>query len=168
MTDYLKTAIVQPDYPDSRDWIYRPSLTNLRRTLEPPENLIILNQRSEGACTGFALAAAINLLINRSNGNTTASARMLYEMAKRHDEWEGEDYSGSSLRGAIQGWKSMGVCEDHLWQYFVNPARRGDLTVDRAKNARNCTPGAYYRLRPVISDYHAALCRWHVTDPSLW
>ena len=99
MPDYLKTAIVQPDYPDSRDWIYRPALTNLKRTLDPPKNLKILNQRGEGACTGFALAAAINLLINRSNGDTMASARMLYEMAKRHDEWEGEDYSGSSLRG---------------------------------------------------------------------
>ena len=157
MTDYLKTANVQPDYPDSRDWIYRPSLTNLKRTLDPPENLIILNQRSEGACTGFAIAAAINLLIARSNGDTTASARMLYEMAKRHDEWEGENYSGSSLRGAIHGWKNMGVCEDKVWPYFVNPARRGDLTVERAINARNCTLGAYYRLRPVISDYHAAL-----------
>jgi len=155
--DYLKTAIVQPDYPDSRDWIYRPALTNLKRTFDPPKNLKILNQRSEGACTGFALAAAINLLTSRSNGDTMASARMLYEMAKRHDEWEGEDYSGSSLRGAILGWKNMGVCEDDRWQFFVNPARRGDLTVDRAKNARNCTPGAYYRLRPVISDYHAAL-----------
>jgi Papain family cysteine protease len=155
--DYLKTAIVQPDYPDSRDWIYRPALTNLKSTLEAPKNLKILNQHSEGACTGFALASAINLLISRSNGDTRVSARMLYEMAKRHDEWEGEAYSGSSLRGAIHGWKYMGVCEETEWEYYTNPAKRGDLTVERAQNARRCTLGAYYRLRPVISDYHAAL-----------
>ena len=28
---------------------------------------------------------------------------MLYEMAKKYDEWEGEDYVGSSARGAIKG-----------------------------------------------------------------
>jgi pimeloyl-ACP methyl ester carboxylesterase len=31
------------------------------------------------------------------------------------------------------------------------------LTIERAKAARSCTLGAYYRLRPEICDYHAAL-----------
>ena len=36
-------------------------------------------------------------------------------------------------------------------------ASAGELTVARAKAARSCTVGAYYRLRPEINDYHAAL-----------
>ena len=38
------------------------------------------------------------------------SPRMLYEMARRYDEWPGEEYSGSSARGAMKGWHKHGVC----------------------------------------------------------
>jgi hypothetical protein len=93
----------------------------------------------------------------RAGRDIYVSARMLYEMAKRHDEWHGEGYSGSSLRGAIHGWKFMGVCSEKEWKYYTNPSRRGNLTVKKAKDARNNTLGTYYRLRPVISDYHSAL-----------
>ena len=31
------------------------------------------------------------------------------------------------------------------------------MTIDRARNARGNTLGAYYRLRPVVTDYHAAI-----------
>jgi len=152
-TKWKKNA--SPDVPDLRDWMYEPSLIRLEKALPPPRDQKILNQYGEGACTGFALAAAINLLYSRAGEAIQVSARMLYEMAKRHDEWPGEDYDGSSLRGAIKGWSNMGVCADELWRYRVT--RKGDLTVRRAKEARSHTLGAYYRLRPRISDYHTAL-----------
>ncbi len=53
---------------------------------------------------------------------------MLYEMAKRHDEWPGHVYSGSSCRGAIRGWKNMGVCGEKDWPYGQEDV--GELTVD--------------------------------------
>lgn len=145
------------DIPDQRDWIYRPSLAIVPPKLAPVADLHILNQHSEGACTGFALAAAINMMNRKAGMDARVSPRMLYEMAKRHDEWQGEDYAGSSLRGAIHGWKHMGVCTEDKWPYFVNPARRGDLTLERARDARKNTLGAYYRLRPEIAEYHAAI-----------
>ena len=37
---------------------------------------------------------------------------MLYEMAKRNDEWAGSAYEGSSIRGAIKGFYRNGVCTD--------------------------------------------------------
>ena len=80
---------VAPDLPDIRDWPYQPALVNLERHLDPPRNLHILDQKSEGACTGFGLAAVINYLNQqRQEFDLRVSARMLYEMAKRHDEWE--------------------------------------------------------------------------------
>ena len=148
---------VQADYPDQRDWIYRPPLIELPERLASPENLHILNQRQEGACTGMALAAAVNILKRGIDDAGRASERMLYDMARRHDEWAGEGYEGSSLRGAIHGFKQMGVCSRGSWPFKTNPAHQGDLTIDRAKEARSTTLGAYYRLRPVVSDYHAAL-----------
>jgi len=144
-----------PDMPDIRDRIYEPALIKLLSEISPPEDLHILDQGYEGACTGFAIAAVINRLLQTSGRDLRVSPRMLYEMAKRSDEWPGEEYDGSSLRGAIRGWKNMGVCSQGLWPYLANS--KGELTIERAKDARSNTIGAYYRLRPVISDFHAAL-----------
>jgi len=143
------------DLPDARDWIYKPSLIQLVPTMKAPAKLTILNQGSEGACTGFGLAGAINLLNQKRKKDVSVSPRMLYEMARKFDEWGGEDYSGSSCRGAIKGWVNMGVCEESYWPYKSSDT--GNLTVEAAKNARSHTIGAYYRLTPRIADFHAAI-----------
>ncbi|MBL3599699.1 MAG: C1 family peptidase [gamma proteobacterium endosymbiont of Lamellibrachia anaximandri] len=144
------------DSPDSRDHFYQPSLIQLKSVVEPDHvSLKILDQGKEGACTGFGLAAVINMLNQKRESDIRVSARMLYNMAKKFDRWPGEAYSGSSCRGAIQGWKSMGACSDELWPYRSDD--RSYLTIERAKNARNNTVGAYYRLKHNIADFHAAL-----------
>lgn len=145
----------QADVPDARDWLYQPALIKLPSAMDVADDLHILDQGFEGACTGFSLAGAINTLIRRRGIDERVSARMLYEMAKRHDEWPGEDYDGSSLRGAIHGWKNMGVCAETAWPYRASTP--GYLTIKRAMDARKNTIGAYYRVRPNISDFHAAL-----------
>lgn len=153
MGDYLLNAV--PDVPDIRDRYYDPALIPLKRQIDPPEGLIIRNQGQEGACTGFGLAAVINYLKCPPDAQSGASPRMLYEMAKRFDEWEGEDYSGSSCRGAIRGWYHNGVCLEKNWAY--SSKKPDHLSPARAKKARETTVGAYYRLRPHIVDYHYAL-----------
>ncbi len=150
---YPTTA--EPDVPDLRDWPFEPSLTRLRRYVTPPRSPHILNQGKEGACTGFGLAAVINRLNQERGSRVRVSPRMLYEMAKRHDEWPGEGYAGSSCRGAIKGWYNMGACSEGKWPYVAG--RPGALTVERAKDARRNTIGAYYRVRPCIADFHAAI-----------
>ena len=76
------------DFPDLRDRFYEPPLIELESRLFPQAGLSILDQGAEGACTGFATAAALNILRHRqgslANGQG-ASPRMLYEMAKLHD-----------------------------------------------------------------------------------
>lgn len=144
------------DPPDIRDRMYEPALIRLKSSVPHPARAPILDQGQEGACTGFGLAAVINLLTAQTGDRSfRASPRMLYEMARKHDEWPGQDYEGSSCRGAIRGWKNMGVCGDKDWPY--DPRKVGELTVARAKAARAHTLGAYYRLRPELNDYHAAL-----------
>lgn len=54
------------------------------------------------------------------------SARMLYEMAKRNDEWEGTAYEGSSIRGAIKGFFCNGVCSE-----AKAPPRNDDCGINR-------------------------------------
>ncbi len=143
------------DVPDLRDWPFEPSVSRMKKYLRPSAGLMILNQGREGACTGFGLAAVINKLNQERSNTIKVSPRMLYEMAKLHDQWPGEDYAGSSCRGAIKGWYNMGVCRDSKWKYVSDDA--GTLTVKRAKDARKNTIGAYYRIQPRITDFHAAL-----------
>lgn len=147
------------DIPDIRDRIYQPTLLPLRRGLKPPARLLIMNQGAEGACSGFALAAAVNLLV-RTNPTSDPATRarrvsphMLYVNARRHDEWPGDTYDGSSLRGALRGFYNCGACRFDLWK-TPSPAA---LTLEAAKDARLTSLGAYYRLRPHLPDYHAAL-----------
>ena len=123
---------VLADFPDARDWIYTPPLVQLDNEIRRPVTNDILDQGIEGACTGFALAAAINQLRATARIDGNVSARMLYEMARKHDEWTGEDYDGSSVRGAIHGWKNMGVCLEENWK---NTDVNSGLSVERAKLA---------------------------------
>src|SRR5215475_13364044 len=128
----------RPDRTDFRDRDYRPPLRSLP-TQYPPAAVVarlltqytkddmILNQGKEGACTGFGLAALVNYLFWRKLRVTESdlasppppkvSERMLYHLARFYDEWEGEDYDGSSCRGAIKGWHHHGVCSADLWPY---------------------------------------------------
>jgi len=160
---------VRSDMPDLRDRVYEPSLLDLKLALNPPSPSCspILDQGQEGACTGFALASAINLQNNMREAQlgsqsivaslpSRVSPRMLYEMAKLHDEWPDEDYEGSSIRGALKGFFHNGACDEALAPY-VSGEKNWYLTKEQAQNARRIGLGAYYRLRPEIIDYHAAL-----------
>ena len=49
-------------------------------------------------------------------------------MARRYDEWPGEDYTGSSARGAMKGWHKHGVCAEAEWRYEADVAAAGGLT----------------------------------------
>jgi len=148
--------VMRSDSPDIRDHWYEPSLIQLSAEIKSPKDLTILDQGSEGACTGFGLAAVINVLNKQRGSDVHVSTRMLYEVARLYDEWPGEAYNGSSCRGAIRGWESTGVCEEDLWPYVAGD-EDSTLTVARAKNARSNTLGAYYRLRHNITDFHTAL-----------
>lgn len=149
---------VRPDVPDIRDRFYTPSLMRLARDRIAPKIPArrVIDQGNEGSCTGCALAGLIDYLNELRGFGHRVSPRMLYEMAKRHDEWPGEEDEGSSLRGAIRGWHAMGVCSDEKWPY-ISGEPEGHLSLARARDARMNTLGAYYRLRPILSDYHAAL-----------
>jgi hypothetical protein len=153
-----------PDKVDIRDWFYQPPLTALPdQVINCDRAHLILDQGIEGACTGFALAAVINYHLV-ANGRCTsqkisescASPRMLYEMARRYDEWPGEEYDGSSARGTMKGWSAHGVVNRSIWpDDLLGP---GNLDVWRAKEALNIPSGAFYRvLHRQVRDMHAAL-----------
>jgi hypothetical protein len=146
-----------PDRIDIRDWTYQPTLAVL-----PPQIVNIdgvpkiLDQAQEGACTGFGLAAVINFHLATERIDRQVSPRMLYEMARKYDEWPGEDYDGSSARGAMIGWVRHGVASEKGWPSDLMGA--GNLDDLRAKEARRTPGGAYYRvMHSQVRDVHAAV-----------
>ncbi len=142
---------VRPDTLDFRDLMYTPSLVEVPTHIPLGEYLDhsvpILDQGTEGACTGFGLATVANYLLLRRRvlpDNTPVSPRMCYELARRYDEWPGEDYSGSSARGAMKGWHKHGICAESEWEYQA-PSGHG-LTEKRSADARRRPLGAYFRV----------------------
>jgi hypothetical protein len=169
----------RPDRLDLRDLPYRPPLRSLPPHYPEDKSVhsylssyvkqdLILNQGTEGACTGFGLACVVNYLLwIRHLGSKSkarferVSPRMLYEMAKRYDEWSGQDYEGSSCRGALKGWHKHGVCREILWPYPLAPDERPIFT--RPENGWNIDAtkrplGVYYRVdRESVVDLQAAI-----------
>lgn len=149
----LALAAAPPDKPDRRDRFHAPSNAARpeRVAVEVYEalGLPVLDQGDEAACTGFALAAVIHFLLRFRRGapdTTRVSPRMLYQMAKLSDRWAGDDYAGSSARGAVKGWAKHGVCTEALWPYAAHDAD-GSLTGRRARDAAKRRPGPYLRVR---------------------
>src|SRR5687767_3031143 len=114
------------DTLDFRDRMFEPTLVEVPAHMPLAAyqalHIPILDQGEEGACSGFGLATVANYLLTRRKVEpdpSPVSPRMLYEMARRYDEWPGEDYSGSSARGAMKGWHKHGVCSEKEWLYKV-------------------------------------------------
>lgn len=155
---------VRPDTMDFRDKMYEATLIEVPKRIALEDyrkvKVPILDQGTEGACTGFGLATVTNYLLRKRKevkGGDSVSPRMMYEMAKRYDEWPGEKYDGSSARGAMKGWHKHGVCSESLWRYDPKkPDAR--LTEARIADAANRPLGAYFRVNHKdLVAMHAAL-----------
>ncbi len=150
-TEPARVFNVRPDTLDFRDLMYVPSLIEVPTHIPLGDYLEhsvpILDQGTEGACTGFGLATVANYLLLRRRiipDKIPVSPRMCYELARRYDEWPGEDYSGSSARGAMKGWHKHGICAESEWP-FEAPNDDG-LSEIRSAGARRRPLGAYFRV----------------------
>jgi pimeloyl-ACP methyl ester carboxylesterase len=173
-----RTLDARPDRLDLRDREFTPALESLPKQFPKDEEIrefvpqyckagLVLDQGEEGACTGFGLACVVNYLLWRQrlkNGlqgkQDTVSPRMLYHLARFYDEWPGEDYEGSSCRGALKAWQKHGVCAETLWPYRD---ANGEVTFIRpkpkwAEDALQRRLGVYYRVtKASVVDMQAAI-----------
>lgn len=148
----------RPDTLDFRDLMYVPTLVEVQPELSldwyREVAVPVLDQGSEGACTGFGLATVVNYLLrtrDHAREEAQVSPHLLYHLARRYDEWPGEDYSGSSARGAMKGWHKHGVCSTEI---FTGEGKiDGSVIEDCAKRPL----GAYYRVnhRDIVAMHSA-------------
>ncbi|MFM9885343.1 MAG: C1 family peptidase [Burkholderiales bacterium] len=177
LANRIVTLDARADRLDLRDRPYTPRVANLPPEFPSRERVKthlpgylkpaaerVLDQGREGACTGFGLAAVINYLFwARDGSDVNVSPRMVYHLAKFYDEWPGEDYSGSSCRGALKGWHKHGVCDRALWPYSVH-LKTGKVPLFEApvagwdSDAVTRPLGVYYRIeKRSVVDMQAAL-----------
>lgn len=152
-TRSARTLNARRDTLDFRDKMYVPTLIEVPTHIPLSDfqafPVPILDPGSEGVCTGFGLATVAHYLLARrkvSPDPTRVSPRMLYEMAKRYDEWPGEQYSGSSARGAMKGWHKHGLCSAQEWPYRPSDTDPRGLTEARTRDAVRRPLGAYFRV----------------------
>jgi hypothetical protein len=138
------------DTLDFRDRMFEATLAEVP-TERPLANYLkvgvpILDQGQEGACTGFGLATVIHYLLRTRKvvpDRSEVSPWMLYEMARRYDEWPGERYEGSSARGAMKGWHKHGICSKAHW---TKEDRHPERYRVRFAEALRRPLGAYLRV----------------------
>ena len=177
----------RPDTVDFRDRMYQTSLVEVPRS-RPLEDYLrleipILDQGNEGACTGFGLATVVHYLLRtrtlsgsaaerrgeRGFNLQQASPHMLYRMARRYDEWAGEDDDGSSARGAMKGWHKHGVCANKEWPTAGNGTSDALFTDKRARDALDRPLGGYLRVnhRDIVA-MHAAIAEVGILFATAW
>lgn len=157
---------VKADPVDLRDWLYRPGVANAPPpTLLPHNPRPVVSQGNTSACTGFALATVVEYLLDQASRPVERiSGHMLYSMARRYDEWAGNEDKddGSSLRGALKGWSRHGASALKTWKGKSMPPATNEA-LDWWLDAVRRPLGAYYRVAPdVVSDMQCALMEAHV------
>lgn len=83
-----------------------------------------LDQGTEGACTGFG-EEHVRALSPYPQVTTNDWGRAVYLEARRQDEWEGEDYEGSSVNGAMRAARHLGLIKSWKWAISTAEARHG-------------------------------------------
>jgi hypothetical protein len=160
--DFAATAL--PDPFDARDFEYRPRLQPLPAVLERGARGRVMRQDGN-SCTGHALATVIDTVLAYREGGgddetrTRVSPYMLYALARRYDEFEGESDVGSSLRGALKGWFRHGVLLEDQWPELNQYPELDLADKDIAAEALKRPLGAFYRVNPQrLDDMQSALC----------
>lgn len=88
----------------------------------------ILDQGSEGACVGFGwtdealanpVAVHLDWVANNRLTDPYDFALDIYHFAQQIDEWEGEDYEGTSVLAGAKAMQSRGLLKEYRWAFNI-------------------------------------------------
>jgi len=138
-----------PDLPDQRDRVYAvpahvtaagiPALVDLRPQCPP-----IYNQGQLGACTGNAIAAAIQFEQMKQGLPVFAPSRLFIYYNERVIEHTITLDHGAQIRDGIKAIASLGACPETMWPYN-----------DKNTDPKPC-PACPYAQKPTPSCYSTA------------
>lgn len=87
-------------------------------TWRTPVNVI--DQGSEGACVGFGWTNEASTTPVAIPGLDNTYARGVYREAQRIDEWEGEDYEGTSVLAGAKVMVRRGYLREYRWAFSID------------------------------------------------
>lgn len=88
----------------------------------------ILDQGREGACVGFgwtaeALSTPVAVDLSKLKADApddpTAFAKSIYKRARLLDQWEGEDYEGTSVLAGAKAMRELGLVKEYRWAFNI-------------------------------------------------
>jgi hypothetical protein len=103
--------------PDYRDSLYRIEIAaSSRKERYWLDSKWFGDQGDTPKCVGYAWAHWLNAapIINYLSPNG------IYTFAKYFDEWQGEDYEGTSVRAGAKVLQTLGLIENYYWAWNVN------------------------------------------------
>jgi hypothetical protein len=100
--DYLARMVVPEGYKRRK-----------RRTWSAPG---VSDQGAISSCTGWGTWAVRKA---RPRVRSKPDPLTIYRGARQHDEWPGEDYEGSSVRGACEFLLAKGLIKEYRWSFTV-------------------------------------------------
>lgn len=124
-----------------------------------------LDQGQTPACTGFSVAheaAARPVIVPNM---TNKIAQEVYRRAQQLDEWEGEDYEGSSVIAAIKAGKERGWYKEYRWAFseedlFISVGHHGPavLGINWYEGMGNTGADGFVQVSGEVLGGHAILC----------
>ena len=118
----------RPEPPDERDLLLPIPQYDLPKKVDWTEQVTeAKDQENEGTCAGFMGAGLKEFQEWKQHGKKFHfSVRWIYEWAKRLDEWPGEDYEGTSIRGIMKALAKHGICRERFWPYVPSKKDQPD------------------------------------------
>ena len=103
----------------------------------------VLNQGSVGSCVGQTVR---NMFQDTEICNGIELSPMwIYKKGKEYDYWVGEDYSGTSISGALEGLRKVGACKEEFYPYKKS-SENYDYLDGAEKDAAKRKIKAYYKI----------------------
>lgn len=122
MSDLSLPGLGRKIYFDPRSRLFPirgliPPGTNLRSyTWSVPVNL---DQGSVGACVGFAVAHEAAARPVQIPNVTNDLGIAVYQKAQKIDEWDGENYEGTSILAGMKVGQELGWYDEYRWAFGI-------------------------------------------------
>ena len=151
---------------DNRDWLLEQEMVSSSNDKIPKEfsrkklTPRVKNQGGIGSCVGHS--GRIVYGDTEIFKNKEPSAMWIYKKGKVHDPFKGENYSGTTIKGACRGLIKEGCCEEKFWPY--DDDEESKMLKGAKENAVKYKINSYY----VIPKHHHDLIKKALLRESLW
>lgn len=103
------------------------------------------NQKNTPHCVGYSWAHWVDDgPIKHLGRKPFVNPKIIYENAQKLDQWPGENYAGTSVRGGVKYLQKIGRVKNYYWAYDVNTLITTVLNIGPVVVGTNWYRGMFY------------------------